>query len=55
MAQDRKAISQKSLFQYWSKRNVENMKYQMDEAGLTGPMKNRPHNSYHELRTKGGS
>ena len=37
MAQDRKAISQKSLFRYWSKRIVENMKYQMDEAG---PMKN---------------
>ena len=33
MAQDRKAISQKSLFRYWSKRIVENMKYQMDEAG----------------------
>ena len=25
------------------------MKYQMDEAGLTGPMKNRPHNTYQGL------
>ena len=46
MAQDWKAISQKSLFQYWSKRIVENMKYQMDEAG---PIKNRPHNTYQGL------